>query len=239
MRRIPGTCFMNIPMLPMKRLQMRHSCSTSSTRCCRQLETCTSINRSHSSSFERRTMPKPLLHKLIAQAAVGFFFLSVGCVYGIHSKDYIFIILSLFIGLCSLIHTCSFYRLIHKGAYRVLSGTCIRQTSTPFKKDRQIVLVDETQREYRLTLDKNSGLLPGHHYRWYYVKKKYKLKVNFSYNLPFFIQPIFPSYSISVHTHSRIHLVIDIHNDCGFLPYYKMSLCIQIPIYRHVHNFLF
>ncbi len=74
---------------------------------------------------------------------------------------------------------------------------------------------------------------------WYYVKKKYKLKVNFSYNLPFFIQPIFPSYSISVHTHSRIHLVIDIHNDCGFLPYYKMSLCIQIPIYRHVHNFLF
>ncbi|EOS76102.1 hypothetical protein C817_04271 [Dorea sp. 5-2] len=75
--------------------------------------------------------------------------------------------------------------------------------------------------------------------KWYYVKKKYKLKVNFSYNLPFFIQPIFPSYSISVHTHSRIHLVIDIHNDCGFLPYYKMSLCIQIPIYRHVHNFLF
>ena len=74
---------------------------------------------------------------------------------------------------------------------------------------------------------------------WYYVKKKYKLKVNFSYNLLFFIQPIFPSYSISVHTHSRIHLVIDIHNDCGFLPYYKMSLCIQIPIYRHVHNFLF
>lgn len=113
-------------------------------------------------------MPKPLFTKLIVQAAVGFFFVLVGCVYGIHSKDYIFIILSLFIGLCSLIHTCSFYRLIHKGAYRVLSGTCIRQTSTPFKKDRQIVLVDETQREYRLTLDKNSELLPGHHYRLYF-----------------------------------------------------------------------
>ena len=55
----------------------------------------------------------------------------------------------------------------------------------------------------------------------------------------FFIQPIFPSYSISVHTHSHIRLVIDIHNDYGFLPYYKMSLWIQIPIYRHVHNFLF
>ena len=54
-----------------------------------------------------------------------------------------------------------------------------------------------------------------------------------------FIQPVFPSYSISAHTHSRIHLVIDIHNDCGFLPYYKMSLYIQILIYRHGHNFLF
>ena len=113
-------------------------------------------------------MPKPLFTKLIVQAAVGFFFVSVGCVYGIHSKDDIFIMLSLLIGLCSLIRTCSFYRLIHNGAYRVLSGTCIRQISMPFKKDRQIVLVDETQREYRLTLDKDSGLLPGRRYRLYF-----------------------------------------------------------------------
>lgn len=112
-------------------------------------------------------MPKPLFTKLIVQAAVGFFFVSVGCVYGIHSKDDIFIMLSLLIGLCSLIRTCSFYRLIHNEAYRVLSGTCIRQTSIPLKKESQIVLVDETQREYRLTLDKDSGLLPEHHYRLY------------------------------------------------------------------------
>ena len=113
-------------------------------------------------------MPKPLFTRLIVQAAGGFFFVLVGCVYGIHSKDYIFIMLSLLIGLCSLIRTCSFYRLIHNGAYRVLSGTCIRQISMPFKKDRQIVLVDETQREYRLTLDKDSGLLPGRRYRLYF-----------------------------------------------------------------------
>ncbi len=85
-------------------------------------------------------MPKPLFTKLIVQAAVGFFFVLVGCVYGIHSKDYIFIMLSLLIGLCSLIRTCSFYRLIHNGAYRVLSGTCIRQTSMPFKKERDWIL---------------------------------------------------------------------------------------------------
>ena len=113
-------------------------------------------------------MPKPLFTKLIVQLAVGFFFVLVGCVYGIHSKDDIFIMLSLLIGLCSLIRTFSFYRLIHNEAYRVLSGTCIRQTSMPFKKDRQIVLIDETQREYRLSLDKNINLLSGHHYRLYF-----------------------------------------------------------------------
>ena len=113
-------------------------------------------------------MPKPLFTKLIVQAVVGFFFVSVGCVYGIHSKDDIFIMLSLLIGLCSLIRTFSFYRLIHNEAYRVLSGTCIRQTSMPFKKDRQIVLIDETQREYRLSLDKNINLLSGHHCRLYF-----------------------------------------------------------------------
>ena len=113
-------------------------------------------------------MPKPLFTKLIVQAVVGFFFVSVGCVYGIHSKDDLFIMLSLLIGLCSLIRTFSFYCLIHNRAYQVLSGTCIRQTSMPFKKDRQIVLIDETQREYRLSLDKNINLLSGHHYRLYF-----------------------------------------------------------------------
>lgn len=115
-------------------------------------------------------MPKPLLKKLIAQAVIGFLFLLVGCVYGIHSKDYIFIILSLFIGLCSLIRTCSFYRLVRNGAYQVLSGICIKQTSMPFKKTNLTTLEDEMRREYRLTLDRDIKLFPGHHYRFYFRK---------------------------------------------------------------------
>ena len=113
-------------------------------------------------------MPKPLLTKLIAQAVIGFFFLLIGCVYGIHSKDFIFIILSLFIGLCSLIRTCSLYRLIQNEAYQVLSGVCIKQTSMTLKKTSQTIFVDEKNREHRLILDKNIKLFPGHHYRFYF-----------------------------------------------------------------------
>ena len=115
-------------------------------------------------------MPKPLFTKLIVQVAVGFFFVLVGCVYGIHSKDDIFIILSLFIGLFSLIRIYNFYRLIHNEAYWALSGTCVKQTTLPFKKDSQIILVDENQREYTLTLDKSIKLLSGHYYRLYFRK---------------------------------------------------------------------
>ena len=106
-------------------------------------------------------MPKPLLSKLIAQAVIGFFFLLVGCVYGIHSKDDIFIILSLFIGLFSLIRTYNFYLLIHNEACWALSGTCVKQTTLPFKKDSQIILVDENQREYTLTSDIIAKSIPS------------------------------------------------------------------------------
>ena len=115
-------------------------------------------------------MPKPLFTKLIVQAAVGFFFVLVGCVYGIHSKDDIFIILSLFIELFSLIRTYNFYLLIHNEACWALSGTCVKQTTLPFKKDSQIILVAENQREYTLTLDKSIKLLSGHHYQLYFRK---------------------------------------------------------------------
>ena len=110
-------------------------------------------------------MPKPLLSKLIAQAVIGFFFLLVGCVYGIHSKDDIFIILSLFIGLFSLIRTYNFYRLIHNEAYQILSGICIKQTSMTLKETSQTIFV-----EHRLTLDKNIKLLSGNYYRLYFRK---------------------------------------------------------------------
>ena len=69
-------------------------------------------------------------------------------------------------------------------------------------------------------------------------KVQVKSELFLQHSIPL-ILPILPSFLISAHTHSRIRLVIDIHNDYGFLPYYKMSLCIQILIYKHDHNFLF
>ena len=72
--------------------------------------------------------------------------------------------------------------------------------------------------------------------KWYYVKKKYKLNVNFSDNLCVLIPPTVPVLPTSSYTYPHIHWVRDIHNDYGFLRYYKRFLCTEILIDTHAHN---
>lgn len=113
-------------------------------------------------------MPKPLFYKLIAQAAVGFFCVLIGIVYGIQSGDLIFIMLSVLIGFGNILHICSFYRLIRRQDYLVLTGICIKRDSMSFKKTQQITFLDEMQREYVLSLEKNIKVYPGHYYQLYF-----------------------------------------------------------------------
>lgn len=64
-------------------------------------------------------MPKPLLSKLIVQGAIGFFCVLFGCVYGLHTKDHIFLIMSLLIGIGSIIRILALLRTAKKqGVYR-------------------------------------------------------------------------------------------------------------------------
>ena len=69
-----------------------------------------------------------------------------------------------------MIRTCSFYQLIHNETYWILSGVCIKQTAMSFKKTNLTILTDDKNRKYRLTLDKDIKLFPGHHYRFYFRK---------------------------------------------------------------------
>ncbi len=69
-------------------------------------------------------------------------------------------------------------------------------------------------------------------------KVQVKSELFLQHSIPL-ILPILPSFLISAHTHSRIRLVIDIHNDCVFGLYCKMSLCIQIPVCVHAHSLIF
>ena len=110
-------------------------------------------------------MPKPLLSKLIVQGAIGFFCVLFGCVYGLHTKDHIFLIMSLLIGIGSIIRVLALLCTAKKQAYTELIGTCIKREVSPLTKQT----ADQT--EYRFTLDKHSKLLTGHHYRLYFRRQ--------------------------------------------------------------------
>ena len=113
-------------------------------------------------------MPKPFLSKLIVQGAIGFFCVLFGCVYGLHTKDRIFLVMSLLIGIGSIIRVLALLHTVKTQAYTELTGTCIKREVSPLTKHQQILFQVADQTEYRFTLDKHSKLLTGHHYRLYF-----------------------------------------------------------------------
>lgn len=115
-------------------------------------------------------MPKPLFSKLIAICAIGFFCLFFGIVYAIYSKDSIFLMLSLSVGLCSALRFFLLFRVIRSKRYYTLTGLCVKREMTLFGKNQEILFrtMEEPKCEYRLTLAKNIKLLAGHSYRLYF-----------------------------------------------------------------------
>lgn len=115
-------------------------------------------------------MPKPLFSKLVAICAIGFFCLFFGIVYAIYSKDSIFLMLSLSVGLCSALRFFLLFRVIRSKRYYTLTGLCVKREMTLFGKNQEILFrtMEEPKCEYRLTLAKNIKLLAGHSYRLYF-----------------------------------------------------------------------
>lgn len=113
-------------------------------------------------------MPKPLFSKLIAQAAIGFFCVLFGCIYGIQTNDKIFLILSLLIGICCILRIINLYCIIRSNAYQVFEGTCTKKEPAFLKQTQQVLMTDCNQQEYRFSFDKSVKLLQGHHYRLYF-----------------------------------------------------------------------
>lgn len=67
-------------------------------------------------------------------------------VYGIQAGDLIFIMLSLLIGLRSILRIFNFYRLIRNQDYLVLTGMFIRRESVPFKKHSRLLARNQVKR---------------------------------------------------------------------------------------------
>lgn len=85
-------------------------------------------------------MPKPFFTKLVAISAIGFFCVLFGCIFGIATHDRLFILMSLLIGICSILRALSFYHLIHTHAYLSLDVGCT-ETGTDTLREKPAILV--------------------------------------------------------------------------------------------------
>ena len=96
-------------------------------------------------------MPKPLFSKLVAICAIGFFCLFFGIVYAIYSKDSIFLMLSLSVGLCSALRFFLLFRIIRSKRYYTLTGLCVKREMTLFGKNQEILFrtMEEPKCEYQ------------------------------------------------------------------------------------------
>lgn len=112
-------------------------------------------------------MPKPLFTKLVAICAIGFFCVLFGCVYSIHTKDPVMMVMSLLLGLCFVIRFLLLYSLIRKNSYVTMTGTCLKREPALLGTTQQIHFQCQ-DKEYQLTLEKQVKLQQGHHYCLYY-----------------------------------------------------------------------
>ena len=113
-------------------------------------------------------MPKPFFTKLVAISAIGFFCVLFGCIFGIATHDRLFILMSLLIGICSILRALSFYNLIHTHAYLSLDVSCTKREQTLFGKNQQYWFASDNGKEYAFSLEKNIKLLgctSGNHSR--------------------------------------------------------------------------
>ena len=95
-------------------------------------------------------MPKPFFTKLVAISAIGFFCVLFGCIFGIATHDRLFILMSLLIGICSILRALSFYHLIHTHAYLSLDVSCTKREQTLFGKNQQYWFASDNGHRYRL-----------------------------------------------------------------------------------------
>lgn len=114
-------------------------------------------------------MPKPFFTKLVAISAIGFFCVLFGCIFGIATHDRLFILMSLLIGICSILRALSFYHLIHTHAYLSLDVSCTKREQTLFGKNQQYWFASDNGKEYALPYtskwEKARRGLPNRRYR--------------------------------------------------------------------------
>lgn len=120
--------------------------------------------------LKHEDFPPVLFRKWLLTNAVSIGCLGIGGVYYLVAGDGIFLGLSALVFLFGILRGVSLYRLIARGGYEQVEGTCIGITAKPLRKCRQIKIMDSQGLESALMLAKQTKIKIGYRYRFYFKR---------------------------------------------------------------------
>ena len=116
--------------------------------------------------------PKVLIHKIYITVFIGVACLLVGIAYGIAARDRIFFALSCAVLAFSLFRAYTLYRIVTKGKYEVVEGTCVGLAQKLFKRQFTVRVMDDDGIETTLRLGKQAKIKIGTRYRFYFKQSE-------------------------------------------------------------------
>lgn len=138
-------------------------------------------------------IPKPLIIRLVLTILVGTAFFIIGIAFFVKESDTSFLLLSSFICICSLIKAFTTFRIIKKKTYVIIEGKLLSIKPLILKKAMEVILLDDTENEIRLLIDKHHRLMEGRTYRFYF-----KDSIDFASNTPLLERAVFSDLFLGV-----------------------------------------
>jgi len=115
-----------------------------------------------------KDFPKVLQQKIILTLLIGVGCFLFGTAYGLFARDRIFFLLSCAVLAFSLYRSLALYRVISKGKYEAVEGTCVGVAQKLLRKQLTVRIMDDEGIESSLRLGKQTKVKIGARYRFYF-----------------------------------------------------------------------
>ncbi len=112
--------------------------------------------------------PSPLLKKIYITAIIGFGSIILGVSYHLIYPDKVFLFMSLFIFIASMVKSVEYYFIYKNKKYELIEGVCTEIGATLFGKFLKVKITDDENVETTIKINKDNSLKIGEKYKFYF-----------------------------------------------------------------------
>lgn len=109
-----------------------------------------------------KQIPIPIQRTLLKTILVSCAIMAFGLIWGLVSRDHIFLGLTGTVGILSGFKILGLYRLVQQQHYEILEGIVSSDLRVPLRNRHLLTLTDMEQQEHRIMISGKNTLTPGH-----------------------------------------------------------------------------